>query len=261
MVGRETGRLVGVVTSLGKQLTARFQSREVFLALGSLSFLLAVLVVALPAAWLPPAVTLAGDLLSRNRRAILLVGVLTGAFGVWALYQRTETDDGPTVRLPDRPPEFAYFTEHCAVGESIDRATSDDDLAQWEHGKFRRETHDQLYEAAVTAISEAENCVPQIARNALAEGTWTDSPRAAQFLGEESETELPLSTRLRDWASGEQYRRHVHDTVEAIAAIDPEYDGPVVSDDDTPETDDADPSETTRTHTSDVELEAAGERV
>ncbi|SDL88793.1 hypothetical protein SAMN04487949_0068 [Halogranum gelatinilyticum] len=221
--GRLTGTLANVFTRLVDRASDALGSREAALALGSVSFLLAVLVAALPAAWLPPAVPLAGDLLLANRRAIFVVGVITGIAGVWWLSERSEPADDPAVTIPDRHPEFAYFTEGRAVGEAIDRATSGEELAQWETNKFRRETYDSLYEAAVVAISEAENCAPQLARNRLAEGTWTDSPRAARFLGDQSETRLPLSVRIRDWASGESYRRHVRDTVEAITAIDPEY--------------------------------------
>lgn len=225
--GRLTGALANALTRLADRATDVAGSREAALAVGSVSFLLAVLVAALPAAWLPPAVAATGDLLLANRRAIFVAGVIAGIVGVWWLYERSEPADGPTVTLPERPPEFAYFTEGRTVGEAIDRATSGEELAQWETGKFRRETYDTLYEAAVVAISDAENCAPQLARNRLAEGTWTDSPRAARFLGDESETRLPLSIRIRDWASGDSYRRHVRDTVAAIAAIDPEHEGVV----------------------------------
>jgi hypothetical protein len=211
--GRVAGRLVGRLESL-------VTPRELLLAGGTLSFLLAVVVAVLPAAFVPGVVTWTAGTLVANRSTVLLAGVVAGGFGVWSLYRGLDTEDAQPVELPSRPPEFAYYDERRAVGRDIDGAVSDEELADWQHGRYRRETTNQLHDAAVTAIVEAENCTPQIARNRIADGTWTDSPRAARFLGGRDAAELPLSVRIRDWASGDSYRRHVRDTVQAITDLE-----------------------------------------
>ena len=210
---RVAGRLVG---RIGDRLT----SRDLLLAGGTLSFLLAVLVAVLPAAYVPGVVTWAAGTLLANRTTVVLAGIVAGGFGVWSLYRGTDADDGQSVEFPTRPPEFAYYDERRAVGQDIDRAVGDEEFADWEHGRHRRETKNRLHDAAVSALVETENCAPQIARNRVAEGTWTDSPRAARFLGGPDAADLPLSVRIRDWASGESYRKHVEDTVQAVTDLE-----------------------------------------
>ncbi|SFL38518.1 hypothetical protein SAMN04487950_3572 [Halogranum rubrum] len=217
-VTRSAGRLVGRLVGRAERLVS---TRELLLAVGTLSFLLAVAVALLPAAYVPAAVTWTAGTLVANRSTVLFAGAVAGGFGVWALYRGSAgEDDADPVEFPTRPPEFAYYDERRTVGGAIDLATSDEDLPDWKAGRSRRDTRTQLHDAAVAVITEREGCSPQVARDAIAVGTWTDSPRAARFLGGTDAADLPLSVRIRDWASGDSYRRHVEATVDEIAALD-----------------------------------------
>lgn len=217
-VTRSAGRLAGRLIDRAERLVS---TRELLLAVGALSFLLAVVVAVLPAGYVPTAVTWTAGTLVANRSTVLFAGAVAGGFGVWALYRGSVGEtDAESVEFPTRPPEFAYYDERRTVGGAIDLATSDEDLPDWKSGRSRRDTRTHLHNAAVAAIADHEECAPQIARDRIAMGTWTDSPRAARFLGGTDAADLSLSVRIRDWASGDSYRKHVEATVDEIAVLD-----------------------------------------
>ena len=219
---RLTVRLLG-------RAAARIRQPQSLAVVGGASLALAVGVAFLP--WLFPAgVFRSISAVVGSPVAIVLLGVGTGLLGAQAL-RRTAADardpggarSGRSVEssgadrwTPGRAPEEAYYDEHRITGEEIDSVfeTDPDDGRLLDSGK--RTARKRIHETAVSVVAADENVSSGVAVERIAAGTWTDDPRAAAFLG--GRRHAPLRTRIRDWASGEQFERWATHAVEAIEA-------------------------------------------
>jgi hypothetical protein len=236
MIGRLLARLLG-------RAWAHLRRERTLLRLGGLALALALGVAFLP--WLFPASifrpisrTFAGPV------TIGLFGLAAGALGALALRQEVarngdgdrdgnggsdwgedETagrgrDEFPDLWVPRPVPERAHYDEHRTAGDAVDSVfttdASDPDALQ-----SRRETaRGRIRETAITVVAAAENCDPETAAGRIRDGTWTDDPRAAAFLG--GAKFAPLRIRIRDWASGEQFERWATHAVAEIEAVNDE---------------------------------------
>lgn len=77
----------------------------------------------------------------------------------------------------------------------------------------------QLRRVAIDVLRESHGIAKREARTALDDGTWTDSRRAAAFLGGNDAPRPTVATRIRDWASGNRFERQVRATVDEIARL------------------------------------------
>jgi len=158
---------------------------------------------------------------------VALGGLLAGGLAVYTAYERSATNPHETEtavdvpRPPSRRDRETVRTDGGRVDvliEEIQADDLDDDVSQVDASINRKRVRDRLRRAAVDAVQEAEDCGPEEAGRMLATGEWTDRPRARAFLGDDV-PRLPLSVRLRDWASGERFERRASATVEEIATL------------------------------------------
>lgn len=167
-----------------------------------------VLLVYVPSVF-PPAVAQLHDPMSQLEPLVLLI--VTGLFvGVAAslsfVLNRTASD---TLSQPiDRPPETPRETPGPVVGSSFDQT-----LEQ------RPDTADQtLSGLAVELLADTDEYDRDTAASAIADGSWTENPRAAAFLADEVTPPWPV--RLRDWlASAPAARRQARATVDELVQV------------------------------------------
>lgn len=81
-----------------------------------------------------------------------------------------------------------------------------------------RRVRETLEEAAVTAVARSEGISRAAAAERVADGSWTDSPRAAVLLGDAGVATVPLRHRIVDWLYGNPFERRVNAAVVEIAA-------------------------------------------
>ena len=197
--------------------------RRALVGLAAASLLGAVLAV-LPG-WLVP--TFVVGLASSPLASSSLVVVAAGLAGLYGLRVLTDDEDDadrrerrPTVRFPSRPPEVAVHDVRRVVGEDVNGAASSADAdEQWRRRRYQRRAHATCRAAAVDAVTESTGCSREAAARLVAEGRWTDRPRARAYLAEDDAIRRPLRTRVRDWAAGERTERAVRATVAAILAV------------------------------------------
>ncbi|WP_435126987.1 DUF7269 family protein [Halobaculum sp. D14] len=134
----------------------------------------------------------------------------------------------------------ARHTEHRAVatadaedryevpspGDDVDEFVRTASAASHASVRERRELRDRLGDAARTTLRTRGSVgSDDDVDAALRDGTWTDDPVAAWFLGETPPT--PASVRARSLAgSNTQYRFVVRRTIAAIAAVEDGVDAP-----------------------------------
>lgn len=158
------------------------------------------------------------------RAVVPLLALVAAGYGVTVL--ATAGGDPPARRAPVTTREEPTSTDR--VGADIDAALDaldTDDESPWTRANARRMLRSELRRSAVAALS-ARGHSREEAERLLDAGAWTDDRRAAAFLGGEH---LPLSVRIRDWASGEGARRRAEAAVEALADLTEHgaADGPV----------------------------------
>lgn len=206
-------------------------TRTIALGIGACALILAVAVTFLP--WLVPTALFRpfGIALLTHRSWLFGLVLAAGAVGVWRTVRTSKSSagewSGERIRLPYYPPEYARYDARRSVGGSVDRALADADDADlnqttWQRHRHRRDAFQSLRDAAATVLVTRDGCERSEALRRLDEGTWTDDPRAAWFLGSSEVLEPPLSIRIRDWANGERYQRGVRATTAAIEAYEAE---------------------------------------
>lgn len=143
---------------------------------------------------------------------VAVVALLGGAGAVRARLRTDEAD----IDLP---------TPESTITHPTPGAGFDDDIAalapgrQLEGARERRAVRDRLDELAV-AVLVREGTSEHVARERLAEGTWTDDPYAAAFFAEARASDVPLEERLRAAFSSEpSSRRRARHAADALAAI------------------------------------------
>lgn len=152
-------------------------------------------------------------------------GLLVGGFAAYTVYERStgDTHETPAVDVPRPPSRRDRGTARTAGGrvdalvEEIQADDLDRDVSRVDVSVNRERVRDRVRRAAVDVLVD-EGHTPEEAGAMLASGEWTDRRRARVFLGDDV-ARLPLSVRLRDWASGERFRRRAGAAVEELATI------------------------------------------
>lgn len=168
------------------------------------------------------------------RSAVLAGGAAIGLFGLYSLSGEAPDGDEEVAETPqtewrdidDDPVELATRTRSRTTGGSggIGRELDAEleRIGGLVDGTNRSESYraykveQNLRELAVRVLRSETSWSDSEARQRLESGRWTDDPRAAAFLSEET-VDLPVGVRLIDWANGEMFRRQVDATVDELA--------------------------------------------
>lgn len=146
-----------------------------------------------------------------------VVAVLLAAVDVRALLT-TEVDQAA-------PPDVEGGVDHPRPGEEVDDllAAAAKGYDRYTQGK-RDRIEGRIREVAIDVLTRQEDCTVEAAETMLVEGSWTDDPYAAAFLGAHEVEDLPLRERIRNAfrPEAEFARRATH----AIEALDEREGGP-----------------------------------
>lgn len=161
------------------------------------------------------------------RVSILLLAAFAGLLGLGVTYARAESSApvaSEPVELASAAPETRFWDrDDRAAGTAIDDAIRRmgwrvDARSAWQ-SRAARETREHLRNLAVRVLVSETEWSESTAVDRIVDGTWTDDPRAAAFLGGESAPERPVSIRVRDWLHGESFRRQVEATVDELSRL------------------------------------------
>lgn len=186
--------------------------RQALAAGGGLALTVALVVAVVPSA---PSAAVAVD-----TALLAALGFAIGGVGFWTAIRSLDRfdDEAPF----EQPPEVASEHDRPTVGEDIDEAYRelverkyDTDV---QYRLRRRRLRRQLRSMAVETLADAESILRQEARARIDDGSWTDDPRAASFLGA-SVDKPPLEIRIGDWLSGETIRRQVDHTIAELERL------------------------------------------
>lgn len=216
--GGVTDRLPGWVVPRGRRMLDAVALAAVASAAASLAGLL------------PAAVVRA--LAAAARPTLGVVGVATVAV-VLLTWRAGESDDAgwserlraaPPERVPagDAVPPGAWVTLAAGESDRIARATT---VGRYGSGVAR----EQLIDAVAETLTTVRDVDETTARTMVADGTWSDDPRAAAYLADGETPTVPPATRLRDWLSGERRQRRVRATVRELRRLDPGTDTPAAA--------------------------------
>jgi hypothetical protein len=192
---------------------------------GVTALLLAVLVAYAPS--VVPVGAVESVLTPATASLVLGVGAVGAVAAVAhrALFREDGDGDDPAVTLPTPP--VAAERDRADVetpGDWIDdrlatlRGETGDADGTGYASFVETRVAQRIRELAVDVVADAESCSEREAQRMIDDGTWTDRPRAKVLLGDDV-PDLPLSVRVRDWASGERVDRQVRATVEELAAL------------------------------------------
>ena len=149
-----------------------------------------------------------------NYTFVTLVGALAVVQGLRYGFERRSTDFEQSTTAD---PELRAHVPVPGDGHDDDIANA----AGWSYrAKNRRRTvREHLRSVAVETIATRQNVTEAAARDRLDEGTWTDDPLAAAFLGS-STSRPPLREQLRARLRREPaFSYHARRTVGAIAEL------------------------------------------
>lgn len=153
-------------------------------------------------------------LLPLPRLTLLVIGLLAGVEGIRSVQRRRRSEVDGAIP-PD--PELGIETE--APGDDFDIHIARLSTRRgWIGGDFDR-VENRLRTAAVGAVAAREGIPRRAARERIEQGTWTDDPVAAAFLGGPAVPEPPLGERLRlMMGSGGRFQGYADRTADAITA-------------------------------------------
>lgn len=203
--------------------------RRLLVAIGVGALVVAVLLVAAP--WLP--VWLAGPFLplllvaEAGKAGIVFLGLVGAAVGLLSLYGKASPGKQPEqgIEVPvlprDRRIRRTVEPPGSRLDSLVDRVSGDAEDPSRGVNRIvdRRQIRKQLRNTAADVLSDAHGLSREEALTLIEDGTWTDSRRAAGFLGDADAPRPRLSTRIRDWASGDPFVRRVDATVDEIADV------------------------------------------
>lgn len=170
------------------------------------------------------------------RPVLGVLGLLTAVL-VLVTWNRSGTDADEAAHhefgVPPHPapPERVPAGDGVPPGARVSLAAGEEDRIA--RATTRREfggesVEERLREAAVAAIVRDTGVDESVAAERVADGSWTDDPRAAALLADGEEPTVPPSVALRDWITGERTARTVRATVREIerraSPDDGEYD-------------------------------------
>jgi hypothetical protein len=199
-------------------------------AVGVVALVAGLLVGVVPGRYVPQ---VAAGLGTTLRTVVLVGGGLIGLFGLYSLSADGGADDtgakAPATDLrvsEEDPVELATRTRTrpggsgVGIGRELDaeleRIGGLVDGTERSASYRAYKVEQNLRELAVRVITSETGWSAGEARQRLESGAWTDDPRAAAFLSEETVV-LPVTLRLTDWANGETFRRQVVATVDELA--------------------------------------------
>lgn len=162
------------------------------------------------------------DTVRTLRQVALVLGGLVGLVGLLSAYHRDDVapEAGPADVEQVAPPAGARSGGNEVPGGRLDdaidaiggRVHGTDDV--YTVGKVRS----SLRGLAIRVIARTAECSRERAADHVDAGSWTEDVRAAAFLAGDEGPDLPLSIRIRDWASGRALERQVEATVDELAA-------------------------------------------
>ncbi|MEZ3143158.1 hypothetical protein [Halobaculum sp. MBLA0143] len=215
--GDEGGRLSTVLPS-GRRVFDAVAVAAVAGAAASLAGLLPAAVVRTLSAGARPALGVIG------------VATVTVVLLTWGS-DETDDDDEWTEELRAAAPERVPAGDAVPLGAWVTVAADGDDriadaatVGHSGHGMAR----ERLTDAAVETLTTVRDVDETAARAAVADGSWTDDPRAAAYLADGETPTVSPTTRLRDWFAGERRARRVRATARAIRRLDPGAEEPAV---------------------------------
>lgn len=171
--------------------------------------LVAAAVLALPVVAIPAG--LVGTVLPTVLVPVLALSA--AAVGAWTLLAGDDPER-PRPR-PRRRDARGAATVGADVDEAFERlaASSDANARERRTAAFRLQR--QLRSVVWTALEERGHSPGEVER-LVDGGDWTDDVRAGAFLGSR---QVPLRTRVRDWASGQRRRRQAEAATEEVAEL------------------------------------------
>lgn len=145
------------------------------------------------------------------------LGVLAAVLALQAFRAGGETDarEYPTPEYENREPADAPRIGR-AVDERIERLLGDEAASGTVRDGVVDDAREHLRDTAVETMVDVEGMDRETATARVRDGTWTDDPRAAAFLGGEAAPALPVWLRIADWLRGAPAVRRIEATVEAI---------------------------------------------
>lgn len=156
-------------------------------------------------------VVVPGGDLALGRSLVVLVGVGALVQAV-RLGRERRGSDAAWTETPD--PERGATAP--PPGDDADEVLSE--FAGSRASGVRTRTRDALETIATEVLVRYAGYEPEAARERIADGTWTDEPHAAAFLGDANAPASSLRDRVRDRISGQStIDRDVRHTVDAIA--------------------------------------------
>jgi len=165
----------------------------------------------------------AADSLAVARGVVLVLAVVAGLLGARTLLamsgERDPDGSPPSERRlgRSRPPESRLAG--WRVDEALARATAvEPDRRPSQRAHDVQTVRQRLRDAAVRTLASRHDLSRDRAAEMVDDGSWTDDPRAAAFLGSAAAPAPPLRIRIGDWASGESTERSVEHAADAIAA-------------------------------------------
>lgn len=191
-----------------------------YVGVGSFALALAVLFVPLP----EPVRSVLASLASRT--LVLALGALGLAVVVWAVLSlgvavdpSADEDDGPSQDDPDAdrtPGDADVAVVGAEIEAALDRLDTRDPAADYRN---RTTVERPIKRAAVAAVAEREDVSREEAARRVEDGSWTDRPRAAAFVGGPDVPSPPLVVRILDWLRGDPFERHARVTIAEIARL------------------------------------------
>ena len=150
-----------------------------------------------------------------NEFYVPLLGGLALVLGYRSLQRRRRTE---IKGAETGDPEIVTPVDAPGVGfdRQVERATG----YRRKTVETRQRVHDRLHETALAVVQRQLDCSREEALDHLEDGTWTDDPFAATFLGGDGVADPPLFERLRHVLHSEsKFQREARQTADAIATL------------------------------------------
>lgn len=151
--------------------------------------------------------------------------LLVGVFGVMGFAVVLGTVSVRSVRGIDQatPPSPEGIPTGPRPGESLDRLLErGPTLRERLFTDHREEVREQLRETAVRTLMRTSNCTRAAALERIEQGTWTDDPEAAAYLGADGGTSRRWSDAVAALRGESGFQRRARRTARAIVRLDEE---------------------------------------
>ncbi len=212
-VGRVVGRAVGYI---GRLFRAEKSRERILLAIGIASLVCAFLVVFVPRVVPEATVRPLVGWIAKPMTIFLLAGA-GGVLAIWSLKDGVVNEQEKGIWQPRTEPEKAHFNEQRTSGSDVDdglRLSENLGLESRERRSRRATARRHVRRATIETLCSEGNTKLE-ATEQLEDGSWTEDPRAAAFLGA-SNTSIPLRTRISDWARGETFDRRAEQAISEL---------------------------------------------